>query len=249
MTITPLTRTDGSAGRRKEDARPIINLLKQLAAGEWNNIADAVIELQTEFNALTGGTTIVDEDFAGAFRGTLTRTGVGAYAARRDEINADPPDAGDDVADGFLPGSIWVQIAGYPGPYDNPPAHTLWVCKNNNAGEAEWVEVFDRQKVRVSGVVASDQAITKGTDIWQVDTTVGGVTLMLPDPAETANFAVKKINTGANGISLQPHDTSGTGPSIEGQAAGSTIDLPDSDTAARGYWYFYSDGANWWFAQ
>lgn len=46
MPITRLlTRTDGSAGRQKTDARPIVNLLKQIAAVEWNNLADAVVEL------------------------------------------------------------------------------------------------------------------------------------------------------------------------------------------------------------
>lgn len=45
VTLPTLTRTDGSAGRLKTDARAIINLAKQIAAGEWNNVVNAVLAL------------------------------------------------------------------------------------------------------------------------------------------------------------------------------------------------------------
>ena len=46
MTVTQLTPTDGSGGRDKTDARPIIDRVRQIPADEWNNIKNGLIELQ-----------------------------------------------------------------------------------------------------------------------------------------------------------------------------------------------------------
>lgn len=53
---TLLTRVDGSAGRIKANARAVINLAKQISAEEWNNIAQAVVDLLAEVGLSNGST-------------------------------------------------------------------------------------------------------------------------------------------------------------------------------------------------
>lgn len=76
MPITRLlTRTDGSAGRQKTDARPIVSLLKQISALEWNNIADAVVEILNTLGRSDGSDA-----------GTLFRTMVSFAGPRETRI-------------------------------------------------------------------------------------------------------------------------------------------------------------------
>lgn len=57
MPITSLlTRTDGSAGRTKANARAIVSLLRQVPAEEWNNVAQAVVDLLAEVGLSDGST-------------------------------------------------------------------------------------------------------------------------------------------------------------------------------------------------
>lgn len=102
-------------------------------------------------------------------------------------------------------------------------------------------------EVRVASV-SSSRAITSADRILAVSTASAAVVLTLPNPASegVADFMVKKTNTGANSITLRPHVTSGSGPSIEGGAAGADFMLVGSDSASRGQWYFFTDGTNWW---
>lgn len=51
MPTQVLTRTDGSAGRVKEDIRPVISLVHEVPAAEWNAIAQAVTEMSAEVGA------------------------------------------------------------------------------------------------------------------------------------------------------------------------------------------------------
>lgn len=46
MTVTQLTPTDGSGGRDKTSAHPIIDRVRQIPADEWNNIKNGLMELQ-----------------------------------------------------------------------------------------------------------------------------------------------------------------------------------------------------------
>lgn len=105
----------------------------------------------------------------------------------------------------------------------------------------------DLRKRLVTSITAS-ATLTASTEIAHVSTASGAVSLTLPAPSERNDFAVKKVNTGTNGITLVPHDTSGSGPTIEGGAAGASLVLAGSTSAARGYWYVYSDGTAWWVA-
>jgi hypothetical protein len=184
---------------------------------------------------------------AGSGMRTLRRNADGTFTSARINESASAPGTADDSAAGYVVGSTWTQIAGYPGPYESPPAQTLWMCLDNAASAAVWVIVRDYRKQLVS-LVSLSQALSASTQIAQVTTASGAVLLALPPPTGPYDFVIKKTNTGTNGITLVPHDTSGSGPAIEGGSAGASLVLPGSTSAARGVWRVYSDGVNWWTA-
>jgi hypothetical protein len=149
----------------------------------------------------------------------------------------------DDSAQGYAPGSWWVQVFGL----DNPATAAFWLCTDASAGAAVWIQIRDQRR-RLVTTITTSQTLDAATEIAHVSTASGAVSLTLPNPAIAYDFAVKKTNTGTNGITLVPHDTSGSGPTIEGGSAGASLVLSGSTSAARGYWYLYSDGGNWWLA-
>jgi hypothetical protein len=179
------------------------------------------------------------------------------------------PTVTDDSGDGYLVGSWWVQLL--PGEIPTP---ILWDCHDNTAGAAVWQQRplastvtpglvarsgaigTSAQFARadhvhdvslVTRAVSASATIVSTDEILVTSTTGGAVILTLPNPATRRYYAVKKTTTDSNAITLRPHDTSGSGPSIEGGAAGADFALPNS-TVGRGYWFFFSDGTAWWIA-
>lgn len=71
---------------------------------------------------------VMDGDFDGVHAGTMARLGAGLYQVRRDTYDATAaPAVGDDDADGYAAGSIWVW-----------PDHGIWICEDASTGAAEW---------------------------------------------------------------------------------------------------------------
>lgn len=245
MTITTLpTRNPADLGATLYDARtPNAN---ELAAVNVEKIKDRVIEVATEIGLSSGATAgsinAMRAAFtAGGYDAILRRIGS-TYGSQRIGGSLSAPTVDDDSAEGYAPGSWWVQIQGM----DNPATAAFFVCIDATAGAAVWAQVRDQRRRLVTPIAASATLTAATTEIAHVSTAGGAVSLTLPNPAIAYDFAVKKTNTGTNGITLVPHDTSGSGPTIEGGAAGASLVLPGSTSAARGYWYFYSDGTNWW---
>lgn len=94
--------------------------------------------------------------------------------------------------------------------------------------------------------VASSGALPD-TDIIEIDTTSGDITLTLPDPpvadAGARIYTIKKFNTGTNKITLDP----AAGVSVEGGGAGVNFDLPGSDGTDRPSWsIYYNANADAW---
>lgn len=54
MSVTVGTRTDGNLGRTKSDSVAATDLDTQVPAGEYNNLADGLIAVQTDHNLLAG---------------------------------------------------------------------------------------------------------------------------------------------------------------------------------------------------
>jgi len=246
MTITTIpTRNPADLGAALYDARtPNAN---ELAAVNVEKIKDRVIEVATEIGLSSGLTSGSINEMraaftAGAYSSILRRIGS-AYGSQRIGGGLSAPTVDDDSGEGYAPGSWWVQVAGI----DNPATLAFFVCVDSSAGAAVWVQIRDQRR-RLVTTITTSQAITAATEIAHVSTAGGAVSLTLPNPAIAYDFAVKKTNTGTNGITIVPHDTSGSGPTIEGGAAGASLVLSGSTSAARGYWYLYSDGTNWWTA-
>lgn len=253
--LTLPAKSDGSMGRVKATRPDMVGVsvdpdyYETAAEREAQKTAIAAVCEQVGLadGSTAGSLQAVKAGFAaGSGMRALRRNADGTFTSVRINESSSAPGTSADGANGYVVGSTWTQIAGYPGPYEGTPAQTLWVCLDNATGAAVWVVVRDPRKRLVSPSITSSQAITAGYEIHQVNTTSGAVVLTLPNPTATVDFAVKKTNTGTNGITLRPHDTSGSGPTIEGGSAGADLLLEGSDDAARGYWFLYSDGANWW---
>lgn len=104
MSITTLlTRNDGSAGRVKRDRRPVPNLAEYIPAAEWNNVAQAVVDLmaavgvgscviqQPEARTVSTNSVtlavgdignVVQLSFAGAIAGVLPDLSAGVVTGR-----------------------------------------------------------------------------------------------------------------------------------------------------------------------
>ena len=246
MTITTLpTRNPADLGAALYDIRtPNAN---ELAAANVEKIKDRVIEVATEIGLSSGATAgsinamrLAFE--SGAYSSILRRVGS-SYGAQRIGGGLGVPTVANDSTEGYAPGSWWVQVQGI----DNPATAAFFLCIDATEDAAVWVQIRDQRR-RLVTTITTSQTLSAATEIAHVSTAGGAISLTLPNPAIAYDFAVKKTNTGTNGITLVPHDTSGSGPTIEGGAAGASLVLPGSTSAARGYWYLYSDGANWWLA-
>jgi len=109
-----------------------------------------------------GGGGLHDDDFAGTYGGALVRIGPGAYRAIRHNLSAiASPAAGDDDADGYAVGSLWVNVS----------ADRAWICVDASTGAAVWAEasVPDLQAVldagsTATGSISLDGSITLGAD-------------------------------------------------------------------------------------
>ena len=53
------------------------------------------------------------------------------------------PGTGDDSADGYVVGSIWVNVSG----------HKIFLCENNTAGAAVWRQIWPTLSTDLSGTV------------------------------------------------------------------------------------------------
>lgn len=244
---------------------PLVNIRtpqpNQLSAVHVEAIKDNAIQVTTAVGLDDGSTngSLRREIFqakgsGSAFAGSVAKVaGVGgALKLLRSGFSVDPPGVDDDSAHGYGIGSTWDQVDSLP-PWDGPPARVLWVCKSDYVGAAEWVELKNRGLV-VQAFTASG-ALIPGVQLAHCNTGAGAISITLPDPATCPgfDFGVKKINDDADGITLVPHDTTGSGPSIEqdtpGDNPGASRLLPGSDDATTGYWWLYEYGGNWWFAQ
>lgn len=180
------------------------------------------------------------------------------------------PTAANDETEGVIAGSAWVQTNA------ESPLTILWVCTSAAAGAAVWTQIpqpasgaptaigrtgavggsatiFAREDHAhdvslVTRALSASGAVASTDEILVVDTSAGNVVLTLPAPTTKRYYAVKKRSVDTNKITLRPHDVSGSGPQIEGAAAGADFDLPNSALPQRGYWFFFSDSAAWWIA-
>lgn len=94
-----------------------------------------------------------------------------------------------------------------------------------------------------STVVTTATYAISSVETWlRADTTSNLVAFTAPNPAEFKGraFAIKKSNTGANGITLTPYASE----TIEGAAG--TYTLLGSTLANLPSYVFVSDGTNWW---
>ncbi|MEC7520182.1 MAG: hypothetical protein VYE22_09975 [Myxococcota bacterium] len=79
-----------------------------------------------------GGGGLHDDDFAGTYGGALLRVGPGAYRAIRHNLSATAaPAVGDDDADGYAVGSLWVNVS----------TDRAWACVDASTGAAVWLEL------------------------------------------------------------------------------------------------------------
>lgn len=109
-----------------------------------------------------GAGALHDDDFAGTYGGALVRVGPGTYRAIRHNLaGIAAPAAGDDDADGYAVGSLWVDVS----------ADRAWVCVDASTGAAVWAEasVPDLQAVldagsTATGSISLDGSITIGAD-------------------------------------------------------------------------------------
>lgn len=200
----------------------------------------------------------------------MTLDGSGAYASIRIQDSFTAPTSAHGYAAGFRVGSWWVERGPGEGP-GVPGPITLWVCVGDTDGAASWQvmpspsdalplagaasagtsPLFARADHKHPGAlsirsVSTASALTTSDDILLVSTAAASVPLTLPSPASVKLFVVKKTTTDTHTIVLTPHDTGGSGPSVEGGAAGGSFTLPSSDVALRGSWTVVSDGAAWW---
>lgn len=204
----------------------------------------------------------------------MTLDGSGAYASIRIEDSFAAPTSAHGYSAGYRVGSWWVERGlgegpGVPGPI------TLWECLSDTDDAAAWqvraipastaatdiaragaagssIRVARADHVHDGGVqpvrtVTASATLTTTDAIVLVSTAAGDVSLTLPAPDKVGrNFRIKKITADTNLISLVPHDTSGSGPMIEDGGSGETVDLPDSNIAARNAWFLVWSGTQWW---
>lgn len=168
------------------------------------------------------------------------------WNARGEAIAALAAEVG--VTDGSTPGSLVERV----GDLEALPASTAPAAIARAAVVGVGTTVARADHVHDGGVrviratITSSTALVAGDEICRVNTGSGAIVLTLPDPSSPRDFLIKKINTGTNSITLRPHLTTGSGPTIEGGSAGADLLLDGSGDAARGAWYVFSDGANWW---
>lgn len=125
---------------------------------------------------------VMDGDFAGTHPGTMHRVGAGLYQVRRDTYDATAaPAVGDDDADGYAAGSIWVW-----------PDHGIWICEDASTGAAEWRELWPgRGSATIDATTARDMTdADHGLVVLFSDDTGPCIVTVLADllPGTTAEY-------------------------------------------------------------
>lgn len=210
-------------------------------------------------------TAIVDADFAGTAPGILTRTGAAAYSTLRTNSSAGAPTVDDDAADGYAPGSLWTQ------PHAEIPGRSrLHLLASSETGAALWIALdgpatiappevgrsslagygtrtaredhtHDAGRRVVNAVSSTPLTLTAAHEILLVDTASAVIVIDLPSLSTPRDYMIRKTNTGANKITLNPP----TGVVVEYGTAGADFDLPGSTGANRPWWYLVFDGTGW----
>jgi hypothetical protein len=240
MTIATLpTRNPADLGAALYDARtPNAN---ELAAVNIEKIKDRLIEVVTEVGLTSGATAGSINAMRAAFTAgaydAILRWSGSAYGSQRIGGSLGAPTVADDSAQGYAPGSWWVQTFGL----DNPATLAFWLCTDASPGAAVWVQIGAPPTTTTRSITADD-AITENDDFLFVTTASAAVELSLPAPSAGLVFAIKKTNEGTYPISLEPDGSE----SIEGGTGGAAFTLPSSDLALRCSWTIVCDGADWW---
>lgn len=208
--------------------------------------------------------------FTGDGTRLLMRSPLGVYTSIRIEpAGTAAPTVTDDAAHGYAAGSWWLYAGDMWRCRDATTGAAVWVtdvvasdslplavARASTAGTgadfARADHVHDGGVRVIRATITSAATLAAGDETCRVNTSSGAIILTLPDPAiagepgKGRDFLIKKINADANGITLRPHVTTGSGPTVEGGAAGADLLLDGSDAAERGAWYVFSDGAAWW---
>ena len=116
----------------------------------------------------------------------------------------------------------------------------------SSAAYAREDHVHDGGARAVRATITGNATLVAADEFVRVDTTAGSVVLTLPAPTGRRDFRIKKTSADANTITLRPHVTTGSGPSIEGGSAGADLLLPGSSATDRPAWYVVADGSAWW---
>jgi hypothetical protein len=230
MAITFLpTRTEGSGpedlGQAKADASAYNDPTVQLAAVNFNNLADFLIALGAEVG-LTDGST------------------VGSLRADLIDLDADL-DAHVGVGGVQHPNAVAAGAAGFMSGAD----------KTKLDGIEALADVTDAANVAAAGAAMRTPTVTldaasftlqTSDEILKVDTTSAPVQITLYVPAAARSFMVQKVAGGVNKITLV------RAGSEQIMGTGANYDLPGSAVAfsasAPQAWLVWTDGTNWFVA-
>lgn len=181
MTLTSLpTKSDASLGRVKTEVAAPPNLDNYLAVSELEAIKTFLVDvcgevgihvgtagdLNTRVDALESAGPVVDGDFAGAYAGALVRTGAGTYAALKHNLAATAaPTVGDDSANDFAVGSLWVDVTN----------DRIYMATDVTVGAAVWREIEDTQAVLLDGTRSMTGDLdVGGNDLTNFGQAIGG---------------------------------------------------------------------------
>lgn len=141
--------------------------------------------------------------------------------------NSVDPAVGDDEADDYYPGSMWLRT-------DTTPPR-LFICKTSATGAAVWIQLQTQLGFNVVTKTAA-YTLTTVDDIVLGNATGGAFSVTLPTAVGISGreYVVKRINSGANSVTV---GTTG-GQTIDGAA---TKVLNAQYLSAR----MVSDGTNW----
>lgn len=141
--------------------------------------------------AAAGG--VLDSNFAGTALGRLVRVGTGDYAVIRDNLTASAaPTAGDDDADGYEVGSLWLWAA----------RGALYVCTSATTGAATWAQVGpDRPAIVVDTSTARAMGDADHGRLVAFSDNVGPCVVTVPTGL-TAGTVAQYVQTGDGQVQI-----------------------------------------------
>lgn len=154
--------------------------------------------------------------------GTLAHyTGSGHIAVRLDQYaGAGAPGVGDDVNDGYVAGSLWVDTSGSPS--------ELYLCTDNTAGAAVWQHITDFDGLAPT-TTKGDIIVHNGSNNIRLGVGTDAYVLTADSGEASGIKWAAASSSGASYAVLQDQKSSGTAP---GSASATTWNARDLNTEA-----------------